>query len=109
MAKTITFSYKDKDYTLEYTRSAVATMERQGFVAADIDIKPMLTLPALFAGAFLAHHSSVKREVIDEIYKKLPNKREFLAKLGEMYAEPIESLTAEPEEGEGNIAWGSSF
>ena len=61
-------------YTLEYTRKSVEMMEKQGFIADDVEKKPMTMLPALFAGAFLAHHRFVKREIIDNIYKKLTHK-----------------------------------
>jgi hypothetical protein len=50
MAKQITFEFEGKNYTLEFTRKSIETMERQGFVIGDIVDKPMLTLPALFAG-----------------------------------------------------------
>ena len=80
-------------------------MERQGFVASDITDKPMTVLPALFAGAFLANHKFVKREVVDEIFSKMTNKTELIGKLSEMYNEPILALVDEPEEAEGNIEW----
>lgn len=110
MAKTITFTYEDREYTLEYTRKSIETMERQGFVVADIETKPMTVLPALFAGAFLTHHRFVKKEVIDEIFSKIKNKAEFIQKLAEMYSEPISSLMDEPDEKEeGNLEWGASW
>ena len=61
-------------------------------------------LPALFAGAFLAHHRYVKRAVIAEIYAQLPNKGDMLGKLVEMYSEPIVALMDDPE-AEGNASW----
>jgi len=70
MAKQIIFEFEGKEYVLEFTRKSIETMERQGFVASDIVDKPMTTLPALFAGAFLAHHRYVKKELVDEIYSK---------------------------------------
>jgi hypothetical protein len=110
MAKTITFTYKDCEYTLEYTRKSIETMERQGFVVSDIEAKPMTILPALFAGAFLARHRFVKKEVIDEIFSKITNKSEFIQKLAEMYSEPISALIDEPDEkDEGNVEWGASW
>ncbi len=48
MAKQIVFTYEDKEYTLEFTRRTVKQMEDEGFVAQDIDRKPMTLLPALF-------------------------------------------------------------
>lgn len=109
MAKTITFNFEGTDYTLEYTRATVATLEKQGFNISEISEKPLTTLPALFAGAFLAHHRLVKRDVIDRIYDKMTNKMDLVMRLAEMYNEPIEALVDEPEESEGNLTWGTSW
>jgi hypothetical protein len=109
MAKQITFEFEGKNYTLEFTRKSIETMERQGFNVNDISEKPMTTLPALFAGAFLAHHRFVKRDVIDKIYDSLPNKQDLISKLAEMYNEPIEALFEEPKESEGNVSWEASW
>lgn len=105
MAKQLKFSYGDKDYTLEFTRRTVTEMEKKGFIASEVESKPMSTLPTLFEGAFLAHHRFVKKEVIDEIYSKMKNKEELIGKLAEMYNEPILALVEEPEESEGNVTW----
>ena len=104
MAKQLTFSYNGKDYVLEYTRNTVRQMESNGFVADVIDRKPMTVLPALFAGAFLAHHRHEKTEVVEEIYSKLGDKHSLIEKLAEMYNEPISTLLDEPEEGK-NLEW----
>src|SRR5690554_4198169 len=109
MAKQINFEHEGKDYTLEFNRKSIETMERQGFVIGDIVDKPMLTLPALFARAFLAHHRFMKRKEIDEIYSKITEREDLLQKLAEMYNEPIEVLMQEPEEDEGNVKWGASW
>ena len=109
MNKQLRFTYQDKEYVLEYTRKSVAEMERKGFVASDIDSKPVTVLPALFAGAFLANHRYVKQEVIDEIYSKLTNKQELISKLAEMYNEPIQALVDEPEESAGNVDWTANW
>ncbi len=109
MAKKISFIYDGKEYTLEYTRKSIEIMERQGFNVNDISEKPMTTLPALFAGAFLAHHKWVKKDVIDEIYNRMENKQDLLQKLTEMYNEPIEALFEEPKESEGNVSWEASW
>lgn len=63
MAKQLKFTFKDKEYVLEFTRRTVTEMEKKGFVAAEVENKPMSTLPALFEGAFLAHHRFEKKEV----------------------------------------------
>lgn len=109
MAKQLYFTYDGKDYTLEFTRRTVAEMEKKGFIASDITEKPMTTLPALFAGAFLAHHRFVKSDIIDNIYSKLTKKEDLIGKLAEMYNEPILTLVEEPEEAEGNLDWTATW
>ena len=109
MAKQLRFTYQNMEYVLEYTRRSVEIMEKKGFVAADIETKPVTVLPALFAGAFLANHKYVKPEVIDAIYAKMTNKQELIGKLAEMYNEPIAALVDEPEESEGNVSWTASW
>ena len=109
MAKQLKFTYEDKEYTLEFTRRTVTEMEKKGFIASEVETKPMSTLPAMFEGAFLAHHRFVKKNVIDEIFAKLTNKEELMGKLAEMYNEPIMALIEEPEADEGNVGWTASF
>jgi hypothetical protein len=109
MAKQLKFAYNGKEYTLEFTRRTVSQMEKNGFIAAEVENKPMTTLPALFEGAFLAHHRFEKKEVIDAIFAKMTNKEELIGKLAEMYNEPIMALVDEPEESEGNVSWTASW
>ena len=109
MAKQLSFNYNGTAYCLEYTRKSVEMMEKNGFVASNIQDKPMTTLPALFAGAFLAHHRFVKQDVIDAIFAKMTNKGELIGKLAEMYNEPIMTLIDEPDDAEGNLDWTASW
>lgn len=109
MAKQLTFTYDGKDYTLEFTRRTVSEMEKKGFIASDITDKPMTTLPALFAGAFLVHHRFVKEDIINDIYSKLTKKEDLIGKLAEMYNEPILALVEEPEKAEGNLDWTATW
>ena len=109
MSKQLKFTYQDKEYCLEYTRKSVTQMEKSGFIASEIETKPMTTLPTLFAGAFLANHRYVKQEVIDAIFSKMKNKGELIGKLAEMYNEPIMTLIDDPEEDEGNVDWTPSW
>lgn len=109
MAKQLTINdpVSGVTYTLEYTRKSVEMMEKNGFVVADVERKPMTLLPALFAGAFLAHHRFVKRDVIDNIYGRMNHKDELISALVEMYNDPLMSLLDEPEQegDEGNLSW----
>ena len=109
MSKQLKFTYQEREYCLEYTRKSVEQMERNGFVASDIESKPMTVLPALFAGAFLANHKFTKKEIVDEIFSKMTNKTELIGKLSEMYNEPIMALVDEPDESEGNVDWTASW
>lgn len=110
MSKQLRFEYNGKEYVLEYTRRSVEQMERNGFSASDISDKPMLTLPALFRGAFLANHRYVKNDIVEDIFSKMTNKTELIGKLAEMYNEPITALVDEPEESEGNaLKWTASW
>lgn len=110
MSKQLRFTYDDREYVLEYTRKTVEMMEKKGFVASEIESKPMSTLPALFAGAFLANHRFVKQDVIDKIYSKIREKGELISKLAEMYNEPIAALLDEPEETDKDfVEWTASW
>ena len=109
MAKQINFTYDGKDFTLEFTKRTIKQMEDEGFVAQDIEQKPMTLLPALFAGAFKAHHRFVKQELIEEIYEGMPNKEELIGKLAEMYNDPIMSLMDEPSDKSKKVQWTPSW
>ena len=72
--------------------------------------RPMTLLPALFAGAFKAHHRFVKQETIDKIYAAMPNKEDLIGKLAEMYNEPIIALMEEPDNKAGkNVEWTTNW
>lgn len=103
--KQIEFSYKGKDYCLEFTRKSVEKMERNGFRAEDITEKPMNTLPALFAGAFIAHHPFIKRELTDEIFWNMKNRGELISNLSDMFNATLKTLIDNQEEDEGNLDW----
>lgn len=105
MAKTIKFSFEGNDYTLEFTRNTIRTMESQGFSLSQVADKPISVLPTLFRGAFLAHHKFIKAEVIDKIFAKMTNREKLFEQLAEMYNEPVVALMNEPEPDEGNISW----
>lgn len=109
MAKTININFEGVDYTLEYTRKSIEIMERNGFKIQDLMDKPVTTFPALFKGAFLAHHKFVKQETVDKILSRLKNKDELVNRLAEMYNEPILAMMDDSEDAEGNLEWGTSW
>lgn len=108
MTKQIKISFKGREYTLEFTRQSVELMERNGFSLDYIREKPVSMLPALFAGAFQAHHRWIKPNEIEKIRECMPNKEDLYDKLADMYAATINSLFDAPEEvedDEGNASW----
>lgn len=106
MSKQIVFTYNDKEYTLEFTPKSIKTMERQGFTTDALEEKPMNVFPDLFAGAFLANHSSVRREKINEIFEQMNGKKKLLPALVAMYNDVVSAyLLGDDEEDEGNANW----
>mgnify|MGYP003272939160 CR=1 FL=1 len=101
----IKLNYEGKAYSLEYSRQSVRTMEAQGFNIEDVNKKPMTMIPMLFYGAFLKHHTGMKRKLVDEIYDSIADKSGLLSALIELYGETLSTLTDDAEESEGNASW----
>lgn len=110
MATQITVTYKNENYTLEYSRLTARAIENQGFVLDELTTKPNMMIPLLVQGAFLRHHRNVKQKLIDEIYENLTNRvgaegeEGFIGVLADMYAETVNTLTSENVVDEGNAA-----
>ena len=100
----ITLKYSGKEYSLEYSRQSVRTIESQGFVAEQLSAKPMTMIPILFQGAFLKNHKGIKRNLIDEIYEGISDKTALIVALADMYTETVGALLEDREE-EGNVSW----
>lgn len=110
MATKITVNYKEKDYTLEYSRATAAQIEEHGFVLEQLTEKPVKMIPLLIYGAFLKHNRGIKRSLVDEIYENMLNKSGdgedsgIIAVLVEMYSETVNTLTDNATVDEGNAA-----
>ena len=108
MATTITLSYDDKEYVLEFNRNSVKQMEQNGFVLSQLSDKPLTMVPLLVYGAFAKNHKNVKRALMDEIYEHVTDKigdgEGFIETLVEMYAETVNTLTDNASVDEGNAA-----
>lgn len=102
---TLKVGYKGKNYELGFTRSTVTMLERNGFEISKISSMPMTMLPMFWQGAFAAYNKNVKRALMDEIYEHIADKQGLIAALTELYAETLNTLTDEPEEGQGNATW----
>ncbi len=110
MSTTITVTYQDKDYLLEYSRATAKQVEDNGFILDQLTDKPATMIPLLVYGAFAKHNRGIKRALVDEIYENLIGKvgkdgeEGFINILAEMYAETISTLTDETSVDEGNAA-----
>ena len=69
--KQLRFTYDGKEYILNIPVGASKQWKKAALSLLTLKTRPMTTLPALFAGAFLANHRFVKQDVINEIYSKL--------------------------------------
>ena len=106
MSKSITIKTKEgQAYKLEFTKKTVAMMAKNGFDLDTARSNPIIGIPELFEGAFLANHKMVKSNIISEIYDTLPNKEALIQTLIEMYVEPINALIEAPKDDEGNGSW----
>ena len=109
MSTTVTITYQNQQYILEYSRNAVKQLEQQGFVIDQLGDKPMTMVPLLVYGAFMKNHKGIKRSLVDEIYEHLVDKigdgeDGFIQVLLEMYAETVNTLTDNSAVDEGNAA-----
>jgi len=102
----INLTYNGEKYVLEYDRNTVRILENSGFVLDEFLTKPMTNIELVFSGAFLKNHRKTNQTIIDEIYKKLPDKNKLLVQLRKMIDETYDSLFEEPDNGdEGNVSW----
>ena len=67
----------------------------------------MNTVMMLFTGAFMAHHrkAATISGLIEKIWNSIPNKRDMLEALVEMYTEPLDALMEEPGDDKGKTEW----
>lgn len=94
MAKAITFTDEtgQRVYTLEYTRNAVRSLERQGFTADKASQFPFTYYPMLFRAAFMAHHPDLTHWELDELFEIAPDKRKLIQLLWDMVYETVTTL-----------------
>ena len=110
MAKTITFTFEKTAYTLEYTRETVSALENNGLKLSDVQSigeRPISTVMLLFTGAFMAHHrkAATIHGLVEKIWASIPNKKEMINALVEMYTEPVDAMMDEPEDEKGKTVW----
>ena len=98
------FTYKDNEYTLEFTRNTVMETERMGFNMDKLDSAPVTSLTLLFRGAFLAHHRTLTIAEVDDILTNI-EKDGLLHALGELYMDAIKPLIESEGNSKNAIKW----
>jgi hypothetical protein len=91
MEKTLTFTDNGKEYKLTFNRKSVIATENMGFNVTEVYKKPVYSLTLLWRGAFLANHSTLTIEEVDEILERI-DKTGLLDALIDLYKAPVESL-----------------
>ena len=102
---TITFTFEDEAFTLEYSRRSVRTMEQTGFSREGLAEKPVTYIPSLFRGAFLMHHPRIKEEKVNTIYNAIDEKEQLINALIDMYRETADSLFDTPDDESKKVKW----
>lgn len=95
----------NKKYELEYNRSAIVRMEKQGFDVKKIDKEPIATIVLLMRGAFYMHNPSLSDEEIDAICDKLDKSDEFIQALLEIYTNALMALSGQDKKQAKNFKW----
>ena len=91
------------EFSLEYTRETVATMEGLGFRLRDFTETPMIMLPLAFKGAFLKNHKGIKQNKIDSLFNGIKNKSQLIEALADMLVDTYQTLSDEDETSEGKV------
>lgn len=108
MATNVTFTYEGDEYTLEYNENAIRLLDKQfDFSLNSIEKVQLSDVPNMFFVALRMHHPRVSKKDADAMYSRIGGKTDLLAALVEMYAEAVQAIIEEPEEGEA-ISWKKS-
>lgn len=102
MSKQISFEFEKKQYTLEYTLRTAGQANEDGFILDQLGDKPALMIPKLVYWAFVRHQRGITRKQTETIYEWIKDKNGFITALAEMYAEAVNALVDEEEEGNAN-------
>lgn len=99
----IEVTYQKNTYKFGFTRAAAQAAEREGFVAAELGNKPNVMIPILVYHAAAAYNNGVKRKLVTKIFDDIQDKDEFISALLEEYAETVNTLVQNNEQG--NATW----
>lgn len=102
MSKQITFEYEKKNYVLEYTLRTAGQANEDGFVLDQLGEKPAQMIPKLVYWAFVRHNRGITRKQTETIYEWIKDKSGFITALAGMYAEAVNALVDDDDEGNAN-------
>ena len=91
-------------YTLEFNRTVVKRMERNGFAIDNLRTMPTTTVEQLVVGAFEMHHPSMSTAARLAVFDQLGGRDDdeetgadgLLSALAHIYMVPVNSLMADP-------------
>lgn len=108
--KTLKLEYDGKTYTLCYDLKSCKKLDAMGFRYREAYDTIATSVPLLFYGAFLCHHSYMTPEKTEKILLSLKGKQELFDRLIEMYTDALLSVSGEPETDDGkNATWGADW
>lgn len=105
LIKPVTFTWEGSEYTLDFNRASVKCAERD----FDITVKTfaeqkMTVFDDVFYCALLTRQPNMKRSVSDRICWNMTNKAELYIRLYLLFANAVNTLYEEPDEGNA-ISW----
>lgn len=101
----VQFEYNGCVYTMEFNRRSVEVAEQRfGISITELQSGKMAYLPGLFQCSLLMHHPHMKQSTVDMLFNRMENKLDLMMCLMELYANAINSMFEEPEEGKA-ISW----
>ena len=86
------------NYTLQFNRKTVLTMQRNGFVL-DLD-RLYMCARDLINGAFRMHHPWMKWDDIEKVWTQQNNRGDLLGYLANMFSQPAIDLMGDASEDE---------
>lgn len=94
-----------KEYELLFTLRTIKQMGANGFNINIVADNPIIGIPQLFAGAFLAKHRTISQDKVDSIFEQIEDKEGFVNALCDLYNAPVDKLFGEPDENAKKARW----
>ena len=103
--KPVYFTYKGKDYTLDFSRfTARLTEERYNLDIPALMEGRIMCAPDVFKGSLLRHHPEVTSKQAEEMWNAMKEKAALYRRLFTLLVYTVGSTFEEPDEGNG-VSW----